>query len=202
MKTCLILLTILFLTNAPALFGQSVYTDRDALGFSLSAGYLSSTTNVTGSAAGIDLSLFRKVDFSFALSVINGRPGYYDEHNIITGGMSFYPMKDWNDDPFTLRISASGSGSTLRGSGGLTVLLGTTILKELPISERVSFFPAASFMYSPYFNSSGDSSSFLGFDGSLAFKIIGKSKIVVNPAITTSLDSKITSLGIFGGIVL
>lgn len=203
MKTCLILLTIFFLINAPALFGQSIYTNQDAIGLGLSAGYLSTSVDVSGSSAGIVLSLKRNVDFSLAVSgLTENSSNLHASYSMIAGGIAFFPMKEWSNDPFTLQMNVSGSKSYREGTSGPTVSLGSSVVKELPLSGTASFYPAVSLAYVPFADGRGAGNTFLGFEGSLAFKIAKKSKIVVNPAITTGLDSKNTTVGIFGGIVL
>lgn len=197
-----LLLPTVFLWFLTDLTAQSVYSNRDGAGLQIMGSVINSSNDLSGTSFGIGLSIKRKVDLAFSISDFKSNPGYYEPHEVIGGGIGFYPVQQWNDSSLTVGLFLSGTRSTLSGANGWTFLVGSAVTRELMLVEKVSLYPAASFSYAPYVSNRGDGSSFFSLESGISYKLADVMKLIFIPSLNLALNSNISSTGLSFGIVL
>lgn len=201
-KKIIILLPIISLWFLMDLTAQSVYTNRDRVGLQIMGSVINASNDLSGTSIGMGVSLNRKVDLAFSISDFKDNPGYYEPYEVVGGGIGFYPIQQWDEQPITVGLFFSGARSTLSGSNGWTILAGLAVTREVMMSEQLSIYPTASFSYAPFVSNRGDGSSFFTIESGLSYNIANVIKLVFIPSVNLALNSDYSTLGLSFGIVL
>lgn len=200
-KFILLMLTVM-LWCFMDLTAQSIYTNRENVGIQIMGSVINASNDFSGTSIGMGVSINRKIDLAFSISDFKDNPGYYEPYEVVGGGIGFYPIQQWDEQPITVSTFFSGARSTLSGSNGWTILTGLAVTREVMMGEQLSIYPIASFSYAPFVSNRGDGSSFFTLESGLSYNIVNVIKLVFIPSVNFALNSDYSTLGLSFGIVL
>ncbi len=180
---------------------QSLYMSENSLGITGEFGFASNTADLSGTSFAFSYSLDRKVDFAVEYDRFT-KPDFGGFQSDVSGTVTFYPKKQWEDDPVTLQVFATGANSTAPYRAGFSAALGTAVSTKMDITDVTSFFPRAGFMFVPFRPGSPSQYSAVTLDTSFTFKLSPGVKLLVSPGYHYEFGEHTSNFALMGGIVL
>lgn len=182
-------------------FSQSLYMSDHSVGISADIGFASNSASLSGTSMSFGYSLDRNIDFSIAYDRFTN-PEYRGLHSDVAGSVAFYPKKQWENDPFTLQVFATGANSTAPDRAGFSAALGTAVSTKMDISDYASFIPKAGFMFVPFRPGSPSQYSAITVDTAFTFNIISGVKLLLSPGYQYEFGENASNIALMGGIVI
>lgn len=180
---------------------QSLYMSENSKGITGGFGFASNTADLSGTSFAFSYSLDRRVDFAIEYDRFT-KPEVRGFQSDVSGTVTFYPKKQWEDDLFTMQVFATGANSTAPYRAGFSAALGTAVSTKMDITDVASFFPRAGFMFVPFQPGSPSQYSAITMDTSFTIKISPGVKLLISPGYQYEFGEHTSNFALMGGIVL
>lgn len=180
---------------------QSMYMSDQSIGITGGVGFASNSASLSGTSMSIGYSLERTVDFSIAYDRFT-KPEFMGFHSDLSGSVAFYPKKQWENDPLTLQVFATGASSSAPNRAGFSAALGTAVSTKMDISNFASFIPKTGFMFVPFRPGSPSQYSAITIDTAFTFNVTSGVRLLVSPGYQYEFGENTSNIALMGGIVL
>ncbi|REL38405.1 hypothetical protein DYD21_00160 [Rhodohalobacter sp. SW132] len=201
----LLLISITLILSVQQIFSQSIYTKQKGSSISAGFGLSANNSDLNGRSFALGMSPARGTDFSFTVSDFEGTfsGGYPYSFRNVGGSITFSPLKQWEDNPFSFQAIVGGTKTYSKEADvqrGLSAFMGAYVVRELQM-EKASLYPGISYIYSPFVAGKPDQASSLAVDMGLSVELTRRLLFIVSPSLTFDLTHNTRSAGIISGFV-